>query len=227
MFILINLIDRTHRGTDLISVYKPVFVSEQHSACTLHSYDDVRLWLLHTGSSRRVWTATDILVFSCLCTVISFWCEMSSSILRLLCLQSISSNLKFSVNNNYSTTVVVSPFQNVLLKSVQRLVERNNRWVPVRTVCPLRSAAGAWCFQPVSLSETFVYLKSFIQTCAGKLRARCGLQLNSHRDSLKCKMSGTTKYFSEIYRLQSSMLFYYVLPHSETNWVRSNELKFN
>lgn len=121
-----------------------------------------------------------------LCTVISFWCEMSSSVLSPLCLKSISSHLEFTVNNNQSTTV----FLLFICAEISREKQLLNASAAVR---PRRRVAGAWCFQPVSLSETLVYLKSFIQTCAGKLRARCGPQLNPRRDTPKCKMAVATK----------------------------------
>lgn len=128
------------------------------------------------------------------CTVIRFWCEMSSSTLSL---KSISSNSKFTANNNYSTTVVASLslsfffLNDVLLKSVHRLVERNDFWTPLRL-----SVHGVLLQQRVSSRihlSRLLFTSSHLSRHAGKLRARCGLQLNSHWDTLKCKMAVTTK----------------------------------
>lgn len=69
-------------------LYKPVgweifsLYLKQLSACTLHSYTNVYPWLIHTRSSKIIWTATDMLLW--LCTVIWFWCERSSSMPTLL-----------------------------------------------------------------------------------------------------------------------------------------------
>lgn len=112
---------------------------------------------------------------------------MSSSRLGLLCLKSISSHVEFTVNTNWSTTVIGPPY--IMAFEVCAEISREEQVLNAGCL----SAAGAWCFHTVSLSETLVYSKSFIQKSAGNLRARCGPQLNPRWDVLKCRIALTPK----------------------------------
>lgn len=84
----------------------------------------------HTPMTHSYWEFQESLdshrfIFFCVVVALhfSFWCEMSSSKRSLLSLKSICSNFKFTVNSNYSTTVVVSAFI-IPVWSLQRLVEK-------------------------------------------------------------------------------------------------------